>query len=548
MKNLPRLYIYNSLIFIIIYTTPILSLKPKLTVIFVIDQCPYSAITKQLPFMHYGIKEILDKGAHFSNAHHDHGMPATGTGHTGLNTGAFANEHGIIGNRWFNKQGKKVVCDEGDPITCAVLSPEGTYNYGKSPYLIMVDGISDQFVLSSSPGVSHRAASVSGKGRSAIATANRTEAYWLEQGQLTSSKAYFDTLPTWVQDFNSTHAIPSPSTITWKQCYDNESGAYNFNYIDDYRFTRKQPLVNKTLSIGIEAHPKKPFVNFELSPSANTFVADAAIRCMEEYVSADKPDRLLLWVCLSSLDKVGHRFGPWSREYIDMLYHLDKEIGRCMDIAKKLVGSDDVLFVLTSDHGVPPLIEHIHEKGFTHLGHLINSNTLIEEINKFIQERYNVENIAYATSSHQIYLNMPTFRTLPLHEQKNIIKDLQEFLEEIPGIKKVWTPQALLKRSFPLNSMEFCFQQQFFPGRSGDLILQTFPYTLITSHKQGTSHRTPHTHNTHVPLALYGNAITQPKKIPSRVLTLQLANTLAELLEVPQPSSSYLDVLPHVIP
>lgn len=546
MNSVSKLCVRNSIFFSVIFIVPIFCKTPKLTVIFVLDQCPYHALIKQLPFMHAGIKEIINKGITFSNAHHP--SNTTGTGHTGLNTGAFANQHGIIGNRWFNKQGAKVLCDDGDPATSAVLSSDGTYNYGKSPRHIMVDGISDQFVLSSSAHVPHHAISISGKGRSAIATANRTKAYWFNQGMLTSSKAYVDTLPSWVQEFNARYAVPSPSTITWNQCYDNTSGAYSFDYIDDYRFTRKEPLVNKTLTIGVETNEKKPFANFELSPHAHTFVVNAAIHCMQEHVSIDKPDRLLLWVCLSSLDKVGHRFGSWSREYIDMLYHLDKEIGRCMNNAKELVGKDDVLFVLTSDHGVPPLIEHIHEKGLTDIGHLIDASALIDEINKYIQERYGIEKIAHATSSHQIYLHINTLRKLPLHEQKNIIEDLQAFLEEIPGIKKAWTPQALLKRSFPLNSMEFYFQQQLYPGRSGHLILQTFPYTLITNHKLGTSHRTPHTHNTHVPLALYGDTIAQPKKICSRVLTLQLANTLAELLEVPQPSSSYVDVLPKVIP
>jgi len=522
---------------------------PKVTIIFVIDQCPYHMITKLLPHMNYGIKKMFNNGTNFTNAHHCNFKPGTATGHTNLNTGADACDHGCIGNSWYNNQREKIICDEGDPVSDAVFSPDGIYDYGKSPQYIMVDGISDQFMLSSSPASPHHAISISGKSRSAIATANNAHAFWFDNqsGQLTSSKAYYDELPTWVQQFNAEYAITSPNTITWQQCYDEQSGAYFFDYIDDYRFSRRKPFVGKALPIGPEADPEKPYINFEVSPSLNRFIIDAALTCMQEYVALDKPDHLLLWICLSSLDKVGHRFGPWSREYVDMLYHLDQVIDLCMQEAEKLVGSHNCLFILTSDHGVPPFITHLQEKGLKNIGHLIETKELMKEINLFIQEQYGVSDLIYAITNHQLYVNLKKFHMLSKLEQKNIIEDIQSFIEDIPGIKKVWTPQALLKRSFHANSPEFYFQKQYYPGRSGQLLLQMHPFSLVSEHLNGTSHSTPHTHNTHVPLIFYRPPITHPKKIHSRVTTLQLANTLAELLQVPQPSSSYADVLPSVL-
>src|SRR5258708_31371875 len=73
--------------------------KPKITIIFVVDQMAYSYIPKLRSNFQYGFKTLLDNGINYTNAYHPHGMPATATGHTALSTGTFAKDHGIIANR-----------------------------------------------------------------------------------------------------------------------------------------------------------------------------------------------------------------------------------------------------------------------------------------------------------------------------------------------------------------------------------------------------------------------------------------------------------------
>lgn len=449
------------------------------------------------------------------------------------------------------RQEKKIECDYDNPQTAAVFTPTGTYNYGRSSQNIMVDGLSDQFVLQGTPTTPHYAYSVSLKSRAAIATANKAgKALWFDRqsGQFTSSKAYFDKIPQWLKDFNAIHAVSSPSIVQWKQMYDDTSKAYAFSNINDYRFVRKElPLINTSIPINTKVNNKNPYALFELTPQANKLVLDLAQECVKQIMLKQKNNRLLLWVCISSLDKLGHQYGPWSKESIDMIYHLDKEIGDFMQVAENSVGKDNVLFVLTSDHGISPIIEHIHEKGLT-LGHRIDATSLIHKINTSVEKKYNVKNIVHAIKGHQFYLDTNKLQAFPSAEQNNIIQDIRATIEAQPGIKRAWTPQDLYNNHFPTHSVEHFFKQQIFPPRSGDLIIQVFPYTIISQHQKGTSHKTPHTYNTHVPIVFYRNAYTQKKNVHNRVLTLQLANTLAALLEIPQPSSSLQDVLPGVLP
>ena len=95
------------------------------------------------------------------------------------------------------------------------------------------------------------------------------------------------------------------------------------------------------------------------------YILDCAQACIKTHVSRKHRDRLLLWVCLSPLDKVGHKYGPQSMEAIDMIYHLDKQIRRFIRQTLRVIGKHEVVFALTADHGAMPIPELLHEEGLT---------------------------------------------------------------------------------------------------------------------------------------------------------------------------------------
>jgi arylsulfatase A-like enzyme len=522
---------------------------PKLTVIFVVDQFAPQSLMTIKPYVQDGFKILLTEGVVFTNAHHPHGMPATCTGHTALSTGAYANEHGIVGNSWFTSRGICIECDDASAEDAAVLAPDGVYNYGKSPHHIMVDGISDHFVLSSTEHRKRHAYAISLKSRAAIATADRAGiALWFDNqaGVFTSSKAYMHELPAWVASFNSLNKVESPGTVYWKQKFPDKSGAYAFPLANDYRYVRiGKSLINTKVPIGPEVAADNPYQLYVLTPDANKLVCDCATECIKTYIAESKADELLLWVCISSLDKLGHQFGPWSKETFDMLYYLDTQIGDVMKAAEKLINGEEILYILTSDHGIAPILEQLHDRGIN-LGHRIQSKELIKALNDYIESEYGYANLIYGTKGHQLYLNTKLLRNIPSVQRNAIIEDLQETLEAYEGIKKVWTHKELHTQSFSKYSAEQYFKQQLFRNRSGTLIMQVYPYTIIGSHTYGTSHKTPYTHNTNVPLIMYQKNKIEKKQINTKVLTLQLVPTLAHLLQVTQPSAAMTDVLPGI--
>jgi len=541
MKKYKLILYYIIFTFIPFFQFGYLCAKPpRLTIIFIIDQLPHQTLTKLYPHLRGGIKFFMDNGVTYTNAYVPHGRPTTATAHTGLNTGTYAKDHGIIDNQWFNhKTGNFINSDDDTADKAAVFSPQGTYDYGKSSQYIMVDGISDQFVLQSKPNTPHHATSIALKSRSAIGTANKLgKGIWFDDkaGFFTSSKAYFDKLPDWLQTFNKEKKINQLSPFHWKPAYPFSPTAYNFNRISNYNYA----IQSKSL-----AKYPVPCPLFTQTPQANKLVLDLAQEYIKMYMQQKPNNHLLLWVCLGSLDILSHKYGPESLEVIDMLYHLDQQIKHFMEHIQKTVDSSDTLFALTSDHGTCPIIELLQQEGIT-FARRINQQQFIDKLNNYIKNRYNVTDFVKALQLPNLYLDQSALHSFPAETQKLIIADLKKFLQQQTGIKQVWTYDELEHAYFSEQEIENYFKKQLFFGRSGSLIIQVYPYVQIRPSEKGTDHLTPYGYDTHVPLILYQQGKFENKKIVERVWILQLANTLAEILAIPKPSASTFEVLPKL--
>lgn len=524
---------------------------PKLTIIIVIDQCSYYYFPKLLPYFKYGLKELASQGIFYTNAYMPHGMPATAVGHAALNTGAYPKDHGFIGNQWVDKAtGKAIQCDEDltgntmliDPVT---NNPSAGLK-SRSPMRLMVDGISDQFMLNPSK-MRQRCFSLSHKSRSGIATAGKLgTAIWFDhaQGLFTSSTAYLKQLPDWVMDFNKNYVYKK---LQWHLMYPSESEAYHMNNQGSYNYVDgKKSAINQVCDVHTAPKGKKGAYHcFMLTPHAPAQLLQLAKECIALHVDKNNDDRMLLWLCISSLDPVGHAFGPDSKEAIDLLYHIDKQLGNFIEHVHTTLGKGNVLWGLSADHGVSPIVELVKEKGYT-TAQRIMSDTLIKKINAHLQKKYNKRNLIFSFQSPQFYVNHEIFDQFSELDQQAILDDTSAFLAKQTGIKRVWKTHDLMNETFLPTDLEYYFKQQIYPGRSGEITVQTDPYVLISKNQYGTAHETPYDYDTHVPLILYQPGVLNPAIIIEKVWTLQLANTLAYLLGTAKPSASTVPMLPGI--
>ena len=304
-------------------------------------------------------------------------------------------------------------------------------------------------------------------------------------------------------------------------------------------------MLNRTLLVRDDSNPKNPGHLFEKTPYANQLLLDCAQECINMHVSRKHRNRLLLWVCLSPLDKVAHEYGPDSMEAIDMIYHLDKQLQRFIRGVYRTIGKHEVVFVLTADHGIMPIPELLHEQGLTQ-AQRIDRIDFIKNINDSVKKNHRVEDIVLSYKGQGLALDTTKMEKYSKEKQNAFITDIKQAVLKEPGIKNVWGSQELLQISTQPNTIEDNIKNQLFPGRSGSVILQPYPYTVITHWSSGASHKTPYDYDTHVPLVVLHPGRFERKSVYQSVIIQQLPNTLAELLNVPQPSASTCGILPEL--
>ncbi|MGE0206300.1 MAG: alkaline phosphatase family protein [Candidatus Babeliales bacterium] len=504
---------------------------PKVAIILVIDQLGQQTLHNLKPYFTGGFKTFFDNAIIFNNAYWPSSMPATATNHAGLATGTHARNHGIVDNGWIDYNGNEINAAQDNNPCSAVFSPDGVYTFGVSSHYLMVDTLADQIMLQATANKKNKVFCFSHKDRAAALCAGKAgKAVWFDEKamQFSSSKAYFDTLPAWLKEFNKNHQAPEKNF--WHLAYDKSDVAYDAAH-DVYAFSR-QPALHQTV-----VAPK----NYLKTPHAQALLFELAKTCIDNEYNPDD-NLFVMFLSVSTPDKIGHHFTAQSIEYIDILYHLDKEIAEFMAFMHTKADPENIVWLLTADHASMPLIENLQKKGYSS-AQRIDKNILKKEINATLEKKFNLKNIIRYIDTPDFYLNHAVFDTLPPKQQKAVINTLKRELKKQPGIKQVWTPRQLQKRYYDDNQFKNHFQNQYFPGRSGDLIIQVYPYTLVGKNMRGTSHKSPYHYDTHVPLMLYQPDSYEKKEVCQKIWVQQITPTLADILNVPAPSSTTFDNL-----
>lgn len=540
----------RKLLFVLVFLTTffqVVCASPRLAVIFIVDQFAYHYIEKIRPHLNGGLSKFINDGIWYKNAYVPHAYPATAAGHATINTGAYPKDHGIIGNSWLDSENKKINFETNNVNKkYSIFSPTGTYDKAASGENIMVDGISDQFVLKSTPKSKYQVFALSDKRRAAIALAGKLgKAVWFdsEAAQFTSSKAYFDKMPDWLSMFNKEFQKTAiPKTFKWTLLYKDNPAAYDFFDTKNYDFvSHKFSLINHPIKI-VTGNSNDEYEKLYIkTPFANQDILDLAKMCLDSNLKDS--EKMILWVSISALDPLGHYYGPDSQETLDLLYRLDKQLDEFMKYVE--TKEKNVLFALSADHGVMPIIEILEKRGMNNL-HRINFAELIEKINKQIESKFKIKNITIREMNKDIYLDKKIFNALSKKQRKAIEKEIIKIVEAEPGVVKVWTYRELEKLPVIRGSIDEWFKNQIYPERSGQLVYKCTPYSALTSYKKGTQHKTPYEYDTHVPLAIYQKGIFEKKVVEKKVLLTQIAPSIAKIFNVNRPSASRAKTLPGI--
>ena len=486
--------------------------RPKMVVVIVIDQFRYDYLNRFRAEYHGGLARLLDQGSVFTNARYDQFPTVTAVGHSIIMTGADPAVSGIVGNSWYSREERRMVtsvCDDSqETIGTAVPAPKHassddcTDASPASPNRLLVDTVGDELRAVSNES---RVIGISLKPRSAILPAGHsaTGAYWFdESGVFVTSSFYAKELPEWAATFNAGRPADRYAGGEWMGNRFPTAGA------DLYR-----------------AIPASPWGN-ELIEQ----FAESAIRG-ERLGQRGVTD--LLTISFSSNDYVGHRVGPDDPAVRDMAIRTDQLVNRLFEfIAGQGIGMQNVVFVLSADHGVVPLPETSLERKIP--AGRMSPGQLSVAVKQALAAKFGPgEWLIEKPVEHVLYLNRDLIQARHL-ESAEVERVAAAALLAKPYVFRVYT-RTQLSNGITGDRIARAVQNGFNMKRGGDVFVLLDPGWIFSM--GGTNHGTPFNYDTHVPVIFMGPGI-RTGRFDGNVSVTDVAPTLATMLGVEMPSGS----------
>ena len=506
------------------------ALKPKLILAIVVDQFRYDYLTRFRADYHDGIARLLDNGAVFTDARYIQYPTVTAVGHSTFLSGATPSVSGIIDNAWYDRDEKREV----QSITDGKARLVGTDREaeGASPRRLLVSTLGDELKIA---GRAARVIGMSIKDRGAILPAGHLAdaAYWLDAGKdhwsgFVSSDYYFPKkkLPDWVTDFNNAHPRARFARLEWKELDTGKT----FCTIED-----------------------KTCPSIEYTYFGNQLLEEFAEKTIESENLGGHDGIDILTVSFSSNDYVGHTVGPDAPAVRDISRRTDQELGKLLRFIDARIGLDNALIVFTADHGVAPEPHVQRGDERTMPGDWLGEEEYASRIGMALSGKFG-RNSAFVAGdwflNRRLSINLLYLDYDTIAKANADVVEVRRFAADVarglPHLARVHTRDELLHGLTPPDAVGRAMQLGFYGPRSPDLVLLPEPYYMFAAQRSGTTHSTPYSYDTHVPLIFFGSGI-RAGLFQNPVTINDVAPTLAALLQVETPSGSSGRILTEIM-
>jgi predicted AlkP superfamily pyrophosphatase or phosphodiesterase len=506
--------------------------KPKLVVLLVVDQMRADYVDKFLPQWTGGLKRLVEEGAWFRDAAYPYAATETCVGHSTISTGAFPATHGMVANAWWDRKERKMVTCTSDPdpnvknIGYAGATPKGA----DTVWRMAVPSFAEELKFQTSGAT--RIVSFSLKARAALTMAGHKAdaATWFDGGAWVTSSVY-GTLP-FLEDPSKSHLAKADFGKTWSLSLPVSAYWYGEKTMgavapDGWDLTFPHPLRGKS---GAGEPDGTFYEQWASSPYADTALTELAETAVDKLKLGNSTGTDFLAISYSSVDYVGHEFGPRSREIQDILVRLDKDLGNLFAHLDQKVGRGNYVVALSADHGVVPVPEDMQKTGVD--AGVLHLPEVQERIEKALESfNYAKPAVARITGS-DIYFVPGVYEKLQ-HDHAAMQAVLDAALAQ-PGVAAVYRAEELRDRPATQSPAVRAFANSYFPGRSGDLFILPKPYWLMDgtaagkTRSYGTGHGVPYNYDQHVPVLLMGFGI-QPGQYFQPITPADIAPTFAAL-------------------
>jgi len=513
--------------------------RPKLVVGIVVDQMRMEYLYRfSDDFSTRGFKRLMDNGFTYHNMNYNYVPTFTAPGHASIYTGTTPAVHGILGNDWYVRPaGKSMYCTDDASVKTLV---SGTEKEGAmSPKNLLSTTITDELRMATN--FKGKVIGVSIKDRGAILPAGHFAnwAFWCtKSGDFISSSFYGDKMPDWVTQFNAEKNFMKYIDKGWSLLKPIDT--YNESLPDNNPYEGSldkdvPPVFPYNLK---KIYNEKGMEVLKTTPFGNDFLAELAMRAVEKEELGKDNITDFLTFSFSSTDYVGHTFGPRSMEIQDTYLRLDLTIATFLDYLDKTVGKDNYLVFLTADHAVAENAIYLKDRKLSVDN--IPSKEIFASLSKFSTDTFGV-NLVLNYSNFNVFLDREVIKQKGL-ELTKVKQTFKDFLMGQAYVKRVYTQEDILAGSAQDYYLNFIFKG-YDPKQSGDLVILEGPgYLESYGMGTGTTHGTPNSYDTNVPLLFYGWHVPQGESNKKEFIT-EIAPTLSKMLKITTPNGTESQVL-----
>jgi arylsulfatase A-like enzyme len=482
--------------------------RPKLIVVITVDQLRPDYFSRWKPQLTGGLGQLATEGAFFSEGYQDHAVTETAPGHATILSGMWPAHNGIIRN------------SEGVQDTLAPLL--GIAGPGASPRRMRGTTLFD-WLKAVDP--TARALSVSRKDRGAILPIGhaKEQVYWYQSGMFTTSTYYADTLPSWVQAFNARRLPFKAANTVWTllladSAYKEPDSEVWENGGNGIAFPHRLPAESLRAALAL------PGV-----PAMDSLTLAFALEGFEA-LKLGKKGTDILAVSLSTTDAVGHAYGPDSREIHDQVLRLDRYLAWFLKRLTDRVGRDNVVVVLTADHGVTSFPERTRAKGGTAYHVLLD--TLITAVNGDLDRVAGTTREWLSFDTGMLFLqDNGRFAAMGIRTD-SILDAVTARMLRVPGVARVIRPADLARADTANDPVARRWLHHLTPDASVALTVSLQPGSVWdVPNVPIAMHGQPSDDDAHVPIIFWGRGIRRGV-YAGRANTVDIAPTLAALLGV----------------
>jgi predicted AlkP superfamily pyrophosphatase or phosphodiesterase len=529
--------------------------RPRLVLLIAVDQFRYDYLERFGDlFAANGLRRLLRDGASWAECNYDHVPTETAPGHATMLTGAWPSETGIIANDWFDRvEGRRVNNVEDDAVRALGGGDKET---ASSPHNLLCSTLGDELKLATNRRA--KVIGVSFKNRAAILPAGRMAdaAYWLgaQNGEFVSSTYYFERLPEWVARFNAAHPADKFFGAKWERLlpaaeYERRAGR------DDAPWEKGDGKTSYTFPHVLDGGLQKPGPAFYDALGYSPYTNDLLLSFAEAAITGERlgedADTDVLTVSFSANDLVGHRYGPYSQEVMDVTLRVDRQIAQLLSFVDERVGLNNTVVVFTADHGVAPSPEHAAE---LHLpGARIKIADVLAAVRKSVRARYGkggerdtTADYVQTFSNGQLYFNQSALERDGVRAEE-IERVAGEAALTVPGVSRYFTrTQMLAGAAAPGDGVARRVLHGYNPRRSGDVVVIPEAFKYLADYVSVATHGGPYTYDTHVPLVIMGGGVAAGRYL-TPATPADIAPTLARILNIQAPSNAAGRVLSEAI-